>query len=384
MPKIKVLLLLYDLSLTGAPKSILDTFDALRDDVEVRVLAISGGPLEAKSRELDLTRCLTTGSGAGNSYIQRLTNRASKGMSSFFIRRWKPDIIYVNSVAALFIARWFKLPNAPVVLHVHELDTITEIFTASCKDLLQEWPDRYIAVSQPVRDMLVERYGIDKNHVSVVNPCVRDDDFRTMFSEPDKSDARFVVGGAGKPSWRKGTTLWLQTAKELIKILGEDKIRFVWVGLSTDQDSLFFREEVRKLNLESVVDLVNSTPEPFKHYAGFDIFALTSWEDPCPAVVFENMMLKNPVVCFAGSGGAPEEVGDTGIIIEEFSPIDMAKAIVILFAQPERRAALGEAARSRVEEHFKASGQVPKILAEIQRLVVPEKARIAKRIHASS
>src|SRR5271157_3232827 len=50
--KPRILLLLHDLSRTGAPRSGLDTFDAMRDDFDVRVIAPIGGPLEEDCRAL--------------------------------------------------------------------------------------------------------------------------------------------------------------------------------------------------------------------------------------------------------------------------------------------------------------------------------------------
>ena len=53
-----------------------------------------------------------------------------------------------------------------------------------------------------------------------------------------------------------------------------------------------------------MVEFIPPTPKPMEHFAGFDIFAMTSWEDPCPLVVLENMGLAKPVVCFAGGAGS--------------------------------------------------------------------------------
>jgi glycosyltransferase involved in cell wall biosynthesis len=94
---------------------------------------------------------------------------------------------------------------------------------------------------------------------------------------------------------------------------------------------------------------------------------MTSWEDPCPLVVLENMALGKVVVCFSGGGGAPEVVGDAGIMIPEFNTEWMAEAIACLAAEPARRSRLGDSGRHRVAQRFVSSVQSPKILAEIRR-----------------
>jgi glycosyltransferase involved in cell wall biosynthesis len=177
-------------------------------------------------------------------------------------------------------------------------------------------------------------------------------------------DDTLVIGGAGIPDWRKGTTLWLQMAAEVRRLVGPST-RFVWVGVPEWSDHTWyegakFRREAHLMGLDDMVEFIPPTPKPMEHFAGFDIFAMTSWEDPCPLVVLENMGLAKPVVCFAGGGGAPEVVGDTGVIIPDFDPQAMARAIADLAADPQQRARLGALARQRVLANFTDRVQVPK------------------------
>jgi len=180
-------------------------------------------------------------------------------------------------------------------------------------------------------------------------------------------DDTLVIGGAGAVAWYKGTTLWLQTAAEVRRLIGPTA-RFVWVGAPEGDDGIKLRREVHLLGLDDAVELIPSTPRPLEHFARFDIFAMTSWEDPCPLVVLENMGLGKPVVCFAGGGGAPEEVGDTGVIVPEFDPRAMARAIADLAADPRERARLGGLARQRMRANFTDRVQVPKFRREVRLL----------------
>lgn len=379
MRKIKVLLLLHDLSPTGAPKLAVTAFERFRDQVELRTITYHGGPLRDRVRQLGPVQTLVSyqwpgGKPSPHALLLFLGHRSlsvAKAQAwSREVRRWKPDVVYVNSVAGLLAAKRLRLPPAPVLLHVHELDSFLYPFSRDAPELLRGLPDRYVAVSQAVAEALTGRYGVDGDKVVVVPAFVEE------FPVPDPipaaaGDARLVVGGAGVVSWVKGAPLWLLMASEVKKRLGADRVRFVWVGMVEDEEGWRFREMARKLHLTEDIEWVPFTPRPLDYYASFDIFALTSWEDSFPLVVLENMLLETPVVCFAGSGGAPEEVGDAGVVVADFSPPDMADAIVALAGDPERRAALGKAARRRVQENFTAAHQAPKLLAEIQRLATP-------------
>ena len=186
-------------------------------------------------------------------------------------------------------------------------------------------------------------------------------------------DDTLVIGGAGIPGWRKGTTFWLQMAAEVRRLVGPST-RFVWVGVPEWPDhpgtrGPSFGAKSHLMGLDDMVELIPPTPKPLEHFAGFDIFAMTSWEDPCPLVVLENMGLAKPVVCFAGGGGTPEVVGDTGVIIPDFDPRAMARAIADLAADPQQRARLGALARQRMLANFTDRVQVPKIRREIRLLV---------------
>lgn len=368
MRKIKVLLLLHELTLTGAPKIALDIFERLQDEVDVTTLTLQGGPLEPRCRSLGPLQ-LVPALPAGGALSKRWKRRSWRLRAE----RAQPDLIYINSVAALPLAEKLNLhlmPQIPVLIHIHELNMGLEQFCGPRLELFSRWPNRFLVVAEAVRQVVVDRYGIATAQTRLVHEFVRDEDFRAAATPtPKKAGGPVVIGGSGYPSWRKGPLLWLQMAVDLKNRLGEQNVRFVWVGIHKDKPSLEFREIARKLEVDHLIEFVPVTSEPYKYFSRFDVFAMTSWEDPCPLVVLESMMFGKPVVCFAGGGGAPEEVGDTGVVIPNFCPRSMAQAIAEIVQSPDRQAALGAAARRRVGEQFTASIQVPKVLEEMRSLV---------------
>ena len=105
----------------------------------------------------------------------------------------------------------------------------------------------------------------------------------------------------------------------------------------------------RKLDLADQLELVAQTPQPFAHYARFDALAFTSWEDSFGLVVLENMALGNLVACFAGGGGAPEMVGDAGLVVPDFSPVEMAKMLAQTWEDEKKRREMQSAGVKRAE-----------------------------------
>jgi glycosyltransferase involved in cell wall biosynthesis len=377
--KIKVLLLLHDLSPTGAPKLAVTAFEQFRGAVDLRTVTYHGGPLRARVARLGPTRTLVSYQWPGmpaepRAVLLFLAHRAwslwKARRWSGALARWKPDVVYVNSVNGLLAAKRLRLPPAPVVLHVHELDSFLRPLAAHMPHLVYDLPARYLAVSQAVAEALVARHGIDPAKVSVVPAFVDDAPLPAPARAEARSagDRRLVVGGAGVISWVKGPELWLLTAAAVRRRLGPDRVRFVWVGVPDGDAGWQFGEMARKLGMADDLELVPFVPDPENYYAGFDVFALTSWEESASLALLENMRLGNAVACFAGSGGPRELAGAAGVVVPEFSPDLMADAVLALLADPARRAALGAAARRRVAEHFTAARQAPRLLDELRRL----------------
>ncbi len=375
--KIKVLLLIHELSPTGAPKVALSAFQRFGDAVELRTLAYMGGPLEAGFRALGPVQTLVSYGWPGMSApLPSLVRFAGhRGLSlakgrlwAGPLRRWKPDVIYINSVAGLLAARRLRLPPAPTLLHVHELDHVLAPFMKHSPALLRDLPARYVAVSEAVKEALTERFGIDPAKVGVVPAFI---DVPSVIPAPlPRQGSRWVVGGAGVINWCKGAQLWLLMAAEVKRLLGAENVRFVWVGVPDNEEGWQFGEMARKLFLTDDIEFVPFTPTPSAYYQSFDVFALTSWEETASLALLENMLLERAVVCFAGTGGPKEFAGKAGVVLPEFSPKLMAEAIAALCRDPARRAALGQAARQRVLDYFTADIQAPHILEEIRRVAV--------------
>jgi glycosyltransferase involved in cell wall biosynthesis len=366
---LRVLLVVHEL-LPGAPSVPLNAFEWIKSEATLQTLALRGGSLADRYRRLGRVDIVPD-------WERPLHRRLRRKWFLWRLRRtlakFRPDVLYLNSIASLHPAKELRLPNVPVLVHIHELESHVEPALAESGTLLREWPDRYVAVSDAVRTLLVKDLGIPPEKVACVYAFIRDDLVSISDTQngpsPGKGRKAFVVGGAGHPSWRKGITLWLQMAVALKGLVPTMPVEFRWVGMVDNAAARAAKLEARKLGIEGIVKFIPHTERPLNHYREFDVFAMTSWEDPCPLVVLENMALGKPVVCFAGSGGAAEEVGNGGVIVPAFSPEMMAAAVAELAQDSARREALGREARRRVNGMFVASVQAPRLLKELQRAI---------------
>jgi glycosyltransferase involved in cell wall biosynthesis len=103
--------------------------------------------------------------------------------------------------------------------------------------------------------------------------------------------------------------------------------------------------------------------------ASLDVFALPSRGDNLPVAILEAMAAGVPVV---GSrvGGIPELVadGESGFVVEPDQPRELADALDLLAADPERRRALGREGQRRARTTFSADRVADQAIALYERL----------------
>ena len=130
-----------------------------------------------------------------------------------------------------------------------------------------------------------------------------------------------------------------------------------------------FEPEVRRLGLQDQV-LVREKVNHIEDYLqASDLGLYTSETESFCLSLLEGMFFGCPSVS-TRVGGIPEVVEDgvSGVLVP-FGDVDgLAKALNQLIAEPHQRAALGQAARQRAQEHFSADVIVPKYEALYQRL----------------
>jgi glycosyltransferase involved in cell wall biosynthesis len=279
------------------------------------------------------------------------------------IRRWQPDLVYANSVWSLPLVRSLGLANRPILLHVHESSVALGGFEASHPGLIASLPTRYIAVSETVARELREHYHVPAASLAIVPPPLNSPG---EGLPPRKTErAPLVVGGMGAPGWTKGVDLWLLAARRVLGLLGEQEVRFRWIGIRDDEEGRRFRAMADKLGLLQFVDFVPETDDPLAELAAIDILAMASWEEAASLVVIEAMAIGTPVVCFRGSGGPPEEIGGAGVVVDSFCPEDMADAIADLAHRPEERTRLAGEARSRADAQYGPANIMPRLVREL-------------------
>jgi len=377
---LRVLLLLRDLTRGGATRLALSLFDAVAHEVSIRSIAWEGGPLESDFRRLGRLDVLWSypdllsfpRAAAERRMAGMVAGRMRMPLVGWSARQSGPQLVYANSIRSLHLVPRLGLMDYPVVLHVHELSVALDGFEAANPGLIRAVPRHYIAVSEAVASALVVDFKVDPGSISVIPPLVAPP---LNVVTRQAREGVYTVGGMGNLTWTKGGLLWLLAARDLVDEVGQENVRFRWVGVRDNDEGRQFKVMVGKLELTHLVDLVPETSDPMGELSTFDVLAMTSWEESASLVVLEAMAQGVPVICFRGAGGPEELIGDTGIIVDGFSPRGMAQAIAALRGHPDHAERLRGDATLRVQARFSRDVVIPQWAAVFRREA--EKARMS-------
>jgi len=267
------------------------------------------------------------------------------------------DVVYVNTAASVRALRYLPEPPSVVVTHVHELEVGLELhLPPEDRDLIERSTTHYIAASNAVRQLVLDRFAVRADHVTVIHEFVDTDD----VGSPDEAAALRgalgigvvtpVVGSMGQPSWRKAPDLFVHVARLVSRRMEAEQPHFVWVGGDPESEELAAaRYDADRAGLADRVHFVPHDDRPTRWNRVFDVFALPAREDAFPLVCLEAAVAGIPVVCF-DRGGIPELIGnDEAGFTVPYPDLDaFADRVVRLLRDRDLARSLGAEAAARV------------------------------------
>ncbi|MCC5953093.1 MAG: glycosyltransferase family 4 protein [Acidimicrobiia bacterium] len=320
-PNRRMLAVTHEASRTGAPMVLLRLLEWLhaRGGVDIEVLALRGGPLldqfarvgpvhlvDAHGTDTTVRRVeLGMGRVGLDAPAERLRlarlRRATRELRGF-------DLLYVNSATSAVALR--VLPEVPhsVVSHVHELDSAFNRWMDDAdRRAMLAATSAFVVAADCVGDNLVRTHGVDPARVHrcyefIDLPEPTNEGMAAARNAVGVGPDDLLVGAVGTADWRKGTDLFLQMAARVRRVAPDLAVRFAWVGKQYVHDAPHQRADLERLGLGDVATFVGEVADPASYVASFDLFCLTSREDPYPLVSLEAGALGVPVVTFDNGG----------------------------------------------------------------------------------
>lgn len=222
------------------------------------------------------------------------------------------------------------LPGVPVYGVAHAYD-VFEGFWRRLFVTRHQQQLHLIAVSDAVRSNIVadlpkfapSRIHTVYNRIDVAAMQPHQLDRQQARQHLGVSDDAYVIGNVGRLHPDKDQHTLLKGFALALPDLDE-KACLVVIG--TGRLDAELKQLADTLGIRDRVHFTGRVADAWKYFKAFDVFALSSRNEPFGMVVLEALAAEVPVVV-ADSGGAPEIVGDTGNVFKTGNPESLAEAL---------------------------------------------------------
>ena len=294
----------------------------------------------------------------------------------------RPHVVHTHTAKAGTLGRLAaKAARVPVVVHTYHGHVFhgyfapgrTRVFL-TIERALGRWTDCLLAVSETVRRELLAlgvgapaRFRVMPLGLDLDRYAAADARRGELCAELGLSRDVPVVAIVARLVPIKAHEVFLRAARRVREMLPASQ--FLVVGDGERRQAL--EALAAELGLGASVRFLGWRRDLERVYADAWVVALTSRNEGSPVSLIEAMAAERPVVA-TRVGGVPDLVEDgvTGRLVAPGDPEALAAALTALLQDPERRQALGRAARARVLPAFAASrlvGDIDALYGELLR-----------------
>jgi glycosyltransferase involved in cell wall biosynthesis len=288
-------------------------------------------------------------------------------------------------IAGLYHLYWLVGENAIDIVHTHTritqvmgeaLSCLTGVVHIStCHGFFKKrigrrmfgcWGKRVIAISDAVREHLVNDFGIPKSKVALIHNGIDLGSFKQIRSEEEKGLIKGrlglgqgpVVGIIARLSPVKGHRFLIRAMRLVVEKIENAQLLIVGEG----EEAPGLKDLTRELGLSKAVVFTSSIFDPPSVLSIMDVFVLPSVEEGLGLALLEALCCARPVIA-SDVGGIYSIVKDnvTGLLVPPKDPERLAKAILKLLEDRELAAVLAKNGQSFVYENFSLDDMALKI-----------------------
>lgn len=197
-----------------------------------------------------------------------------------------------------------KASGKPLVVHVHatEYDRSGDNYNSNVYNIEKygmEYADRVIAVSHYTKGIIVKRYGINSDKISVVhNAVTREKRLQRLHIENNLQEK--IVLFLGRVTMQKGPDYFIEVANKVLKKI--KNVRFVMAGSGDMMPKLITRmAELRIADRFHFTGFL-SREEVERMYAMSSLYLMPSVSEPFGLTAFEALLYDVPVIISKQSG----------------------------------------------------------------------------------
>ena len=217
-------------------------------------------------------------------------------------------------------------------------------------------PDKIICVSEAVKNVVIDREGIEGSRIAVIHngvdgnhpPSGKQADTRRELGFREDHLICGMVANYNRPV--KGVANFLEAIPAILSAV--PSARFLFVGGGGEENVL--KDKAKTLGIDPYVVFAGYRKDIHRYYEIMDISVLTSFSEGLSLTILESMCYGIPVVA-TRVGGNPEVVveGETGYLVPLKDNRTLVERIVRLLQDRNIRIAMGEEGRRQVEQKFR-------------------------------
>lgn len=339
----------------GAKSHVQQLVHELGKHIEVTLVSFRSGPFHDDAVKLGIDARVFH---SGNIVLD--IKRALK-----LVRENHYDIIHSHGAKANMIASIIKRATGiPVVTTVHSdyrldyMHSVLKRFSFGLINMISLRKIEYhIGVSDSFRDMLISR-KFDPQHIFTVYngipfnneiPTCTRRVFFDRYNIPFPEDS-VVIGIMARLDPVKDHETFIKAAAEVIK--QNEKVRFI-IGGPGDEIRPRLIQLTEKLGIRDAVCFPGMINEPYDFFQIIDINVLTSISESFPYVILEGARFAKATVSTRVGGLADLiESGENGYLVKPRDWRTLARHLVDLSNEPEKRALMGRLLNEKAKRQF--------------------------------
>lgn len=328
--------------------------------------------LSARLKKKGIEVCCAS---AGGTLVDELEG---SGVRHFEIPVRTKNFLHIKILFALF--KVIEIIDAEEITHLHAHTRVTQVlamFVSRFRDvhvvttchgfyrpklfrrLIPAWGERVIAISDPVREHLVNDFKVKKGKISLVYNGVEPKDLDVKLSDFDKQELRryfnigpkgMIVGGVSRLAKVKGYQHLIDAIPMILDRHPETK--FVLVGYGDYADKL--KKQAMELGVDERIVFTGKVEDVGVVQQLIDVFVHPAiWQEGFGLAILEAMAAGKPIVA-SNTGGVYALVKENfnGWLINPGDAEAIAGSVIKLLDNPELISTFGEHSRKVACEEF--------------------------------
>jgi glycosyltransferase involved in cell wall biosynthesis len=289
------------------------------------------------------------------------------------LKRLKPDIVHAHdphgvAMAGIALSMSTDAVKPPLVAS-RRVDF--HLRSSAMSRWKYRQVDCFICASEAIRQLLISdgvpeaktvtvHEGIDLGRADAAPPARLHEELWLPHQAP-------IIGNVAALVPHKGHRHLIEAAALVVR--QEPDARFVIAGEGDLRPAL--ERQIKDHHLEKHVLLAGFRPDILSIHKAFDLFVMASITEGLGTSLLDAMACGKAVVA-TSAGGIPEVVvdGETGLLVPPRDHEAMARAIVMLLKDPDRRQRMGDAGLARARQRFSAERMVQETLRIYQRVAM--------------